>query len=114
MINNIPRIVVERAAHILSNQSYVPMSPAEQDTNKQVNLCLAAAIAQAGLQIYGSQSEASGFARKLERTRSKKYLEQAFIQLGWDVEVCRTRVALNDSFDVADRKSRVIEYLLEQ
>ncbi|HEV2706132.1 MAG TPA: hypothetical protein VGV59_09425 [Pyrinomonadaceae bacterium] len=112
-MNTIPQTVNELAAQILASQSNVPMSPAERDESGNINLCLAAAVAKAGLELHISEARAREFAEELEKTRSKEIIERAFVQLGWSVDACRTRIALNDRTHRAVRKRRLISYLLE-
>lgn len=107
----IPESVIDSAMQILSNQPYVPKSPVERNNDGKVNFCLAAAVAKAGFQVMESESKAKAFEDELVETQSKEVLEQAFVRLGWGVEPCRAKLALNDSTSPSIRKSAVLHYL---
>jgi len=103
--------VIECAGQILGQQASVPKSPAERDSKGNVNLCLAAAVAQAGFLLRGSTSQATELAEELARTKSKDRLRCAFVQLGWDVADCNAKLGFNDQAPDATRKADVLAYL---
>jgi hypothetical protein len=106
--------VIEYAVRTLSQQPFVPKSPAARGDDGKVNLCLAAAVAQAGLALSGWRSEADQLPETLVRTNSKDLLRSFFIKLGWSSSDCNERLEFNDNASDATRKAQVLAYLCSE
>ena len=96
IVDKVGADVVERAGAILTDQSFVPVSPADYDRNGRVCLCAAGILAKAGLQVLQSTAKAEQFETDLTRTRDKGLLYSAFETLGWSAQLCREMVNKTD------------------
>jgi hypothetical protein len=96
ILDKIGADVVKRASVILTNQSFVPVSPADYDEKGRVCLCAAGILAKAGLEILQSATRAEQFEGDVARTGDKDLLYSAFETLGWSAHLCREMVNKND------------------
>src|SRR4051812_9514591 len=101
----IPKHLIERAREIVLGQRIVPLSPAAFTEQGDVVLCAAACLACAGLERKDGPVAAANWADGLARCGSTKDLVAAFEYLGWDVDVCREKIAFNDRMP-ADTRQR--------
>ncbi|MEM8676335.1 MAG: hypothetical protein AAGF83_21090 [Cyanobacteria bacterium P01_G01_bin.67] len=110
-LNSLTNQVLELSLNLLSEQSFVPESPASLDVDGNVNLCLAGIIAKAGLLATKQQKRVSNFERDLIDTSSKERLEEEFKYLGWSSISCKKQIAFNDRTSFSIRKQVLIAYL---
>ncbi len=88
--------VVEKAGAILTEQSYVPVSPADYDKDGKVCLCAAGILAKAGLHVFHGAARAEQFEAELVRTGDTSLLDSTFETLGWSAQLCRDLRTRND------------------
>jgi hypothetical protein len=66
-------------------------------------LCAAACVAVAGFELQRGESAARRFLGRLRRDMLKSTVRNAFLDLGWPVELCDHMQITNDSAGPADR-----------
>lgn len=94
---------------MIAVQSRVPTSPVEVENTGKINLCAAACLAYAGLQVAFSEQEAKLFETELMRTRSSSVIEEAFETFGWGRDLCGVILQFNDNLSPELRKARVLQ-----
>jgi hypothetical protein len=108
----IPRATIDRAKSILISQPHIPLSPAVANTNGNVYVCGAAALALAGVENKHGSHAANEFRRTLCST-SKYQLEDVYTRLGWAPNICTAMRLCNDAARPADRLKALIEKMEE-
>ncbi len=106
-----PQRVMRRAREIYSTQPHAPLSPGDVDARGVVSFCAAAAIAVAGIEIFGSSEERQHFATSIVKSRSSDELFATFERFGWDAQFCATTVGGNDATPNHKRRRRVLDFL---
>tara|TARA_R110002111_G_scaffold185031_3_gene250968 strand:- start:97659 stop:98066 length:408 start_codon:yes stop_codon:yes gene_type:complete len=105
--------VIYTAKCQLERQPDIPKSPAIFHEDGTKELCLAAALAQAGLATQEPDSSES-FVTQLQRdSRSVFQIDLAFERMGWGADLSRKVRELNDSFPDSTRKQSVLELLYQ-
>ena len=103
--------VMRRAYEIYATQPNAPRSPGDVNDSGVVSFCAAAAIAAAGIEIFGNAAERERFATAIAESGSSDELFTVFRRFGWDAQVCATTVGLNDALPSHERRKRVLDFL---
>ncbi len=100
---------IKKAITLLQQQDFVSKSPGELIDDK-INYCGAAAVAAAGFLLRG-EKEMNQASALIKRGGTSEEMIDIFEQFGWDKNIGRTILKLNDSLPIEERKSRVIKFL---
>jgi hypothetical protein len=88
--------VAERVEAIVSEQSFVPVSPADYDQNGKTCLCAAGILAKAGLQVLHGMEKGEKFEAELANTKDRGLVYSVFETLGWSSQFCNELMTTND------------------
>ena len=99
----VPIEALHLADQIIRRQSKVPLSPVSTGING-VELCVAAGIAAAGLELYRSSDERRKFERDLLESKSFTKVIDAFLLLGWNPQLAKDALSRNDGTEPGRRK----------
>lgn len=103
--------VMRRAYEIYATQPNAPRSPGDVNDNGVVSFCAAAAIAAAGIEIFGNATERERFATAIAESGSSDELFTVFRRFGWDTQFCASTVGRNNAFLSHERRGRVLDLL---
>ena len=103
--------VMRRAYEIYATQPNAPRSPGDVNDNGVVSFCAAAAIAAAGIEIFGNPAESQRFATAIAESGSSDELFTVFRRFGWDTQFCASTVGRNNAFLSHERRGRVLDFL---
>jgi hypothetical protein len=107
----LPADVVERAIQIIETQGPTPVSPAERGQDGVTNLCAAAALAAAGLEVSGRPDRRHELEEELVASKSSEAIRGIFRELGWPMVLCNQTLVMNDSLSQSERREAVTRYL---
>ena len=102
-------VAIKNAITLLQEQDFIPKSPGEF-IGGEVNYCAAAAVAAAGYHLQDDKGMSSASAL-IKNGGTSEEMIGLFEELGWDHNIGRTILQLNDSLSDEERKSQVIEFL---
>jgi hypothetical protein len=109
---NVASSAMRLAAETLEQQDHVPKSPISLVTSGAIELCLAAAVAEAGL-ILRSDPDSRSFRCSLAQSGDPEMIDRVFQELGWNADDSRRMREINDSIDQSKRKATVAQILRE-
>lgn len=81
-----PQQVMRRAYDIYAGQPNAPSSPGDMDDSGVVSFCVAAAIAAAGLEMFGNSAERERFTTAIAESGSSEEIFTVFRRFGWDTQ----------------------------
>lgn len=102
-------VAISNAITLLKSQDFVSKSPGEVIGDK-VNYCAAAAVVAAGYDLQKAK-EMNPVSSLIKNGGTSEEVINLFKDLGWDQNIGRTILQLNDSLLDQERKPRVIEFL---
>ena len=103
--------VMQHAYEIYARQPNAPSSPGDVNDSGGVSFCAAAAIAAAGIEIFGNSAERERFVTAIAESGSSGEIFTVFRRFGWDTQFCASTVGRNDTFLSHERRGRVLDLL---
>lgn len=103
--------VIRRAYEIYARQPNTPRSPGDVNDSGIVSFCAAAAIAAAGIEIFGNSAEREHFAMAIAESGSSDEIFTVFRRFGWDTQFCAATVAINDALENPERRKDILDFL---
>lgn len=107
----IPASVLRRARDLLAVQGATPRSPVAVDSDGRVRLCLAAAVAVAGTELYEGTEASTRLTAKIVRSGEISDVIAQFEERGWGAEACSTQFRFNDAQSDQGRREAVLGFL---
>jgi hypothetical protein len=103
--------IIDRAIDRLKTQGPTPLSPCAVSDEGIIQLCTAAAVASAGLELRHGVSASMIFEETLATTRDTTALYETFALLSLPRALCETMKIYNDSVPSATRQDAVVKFL---